>query len=314
MLLGEDGPNGKVGYLTDALGSVVTTVNKSGTVLNEYRYKPYGAQLSKSGTAPDPAFTWAGVEGYRQTGLNHADSYIRKRHYSSLESRWVTVDSLWPEASQYGYVGGRPTNQADYSGNATISCCICVTSLQITVTAFTCIPPNKAEGCVAPLTFNCGNGLPYSCFNQPGWFGWNYVVTVTSSYATPPKGSPGGAWSLKYSETLSYPGFLQTNNGNSGWACLTSNNARGSGCTTTSSAPCSGSSTCTLPDCPGYHCKSSATPWYYSMKNSISITQPKNCNCPSIPPVSGSFYEEWWSGCTSNGNFAPPNLSSATTS
>ena len=51
MLLGESGPNGKVDYLTDALGSVTTTVNGTGAVLNEYRYKPYGAQLSKTGTA-----------------------------------------------------------------------------------------------------------------------------------------------------------------------------------------------------------------------------------------------------------------------
>jgi hypothetical protein len=56
-LLGENGPDGRVDYLTDALGSVTTTVNGSGAVLNQYRYKPSGAQLSKTGTAPDPKFT-----------------------------------------------------------------------------------------------------------------------------------------------------------------------------------------------------------------------------------------------------------------
>jgi hypothetical protein len=76
-LLGENGPNGRVDYLTDALGSVTTTLNGSGAVLNQYRYKPSGALLSKTGTAPDPKFTWVGSQGYRQTGLAHSDSYVR---------------------------------------------------------------------------------------------------------------------------------------------------------------------------------------------------------------------------------------------
>jgi hypothetical protein len=90
-VLGETGPNGTMYYHTDALGSVTMTTNSSGAVLNEYRYKPYGAQLSKSGTAPDPKFTWAGTRGYRQTGLVHSDVYVRNRHYASAEARWTSV-------------------------------------------------------------------------------------------------------------------------------------------------------------------------------------------------------------------------------
>jgi len=51
-LLGENGPNGRVDYLTDALGSVTTTLNGSGAVLNQYRYKPSGAPSQKRELPP----------------------------------------------------------------------------------------------------------------------------------------------------------------------------------------------------------------------------------------------------------------------
>jgi hypothetical protein len=91
VLIGESGPNGTMYYHTDALGSVTMTTNQSGAVLNEYRYKPYGAQLSKTGTAPDPKFSWVGTQGYRQTGLMHSDAYVRNRHYGTSEGRWTGV-------------------------------------------------------------------------------------------------------------------------------------------------------------------------------------------------------------------------------
>src|SRR5580658_3558997 len=77
QLVGETGPNGTMYYHTDALGSVTMTTGSTGAVLNTYRYKPYGTQLSKSGTSADPKFTWAGSLGYRATGRNHSDYYVR---------------------------------------------------------------------------------------------------------------------------------------------------------------------------------------------------------------------------------------------
>jgi hypothetical protein len=107
VLIGESGPNGTMYYHTDALGSVTMTTNSSGAVLNEYRYKPYGAQLSKTGTAPDPKFTWVGTQGYRQTALVHSDAYVRNRHYGSAEGRWTTATPLcWYPAV---YAGASPT-------------------------------------------------------------------------------------------------------------------------------------------------------------------------------------------------------------
>jgi len=58
----------RIDYLTDALGSVTATLNQSAQVVNTYRYKPYGALLVKTGTGVDPAYTWVGSKGYRQTG------------------------------------------------------------------------------------------------------------------------------------------------------------------------------------------------------------------------------------------------------
>jgi RHS repeat-associated protein len=116
QLVGETGPNGTMYYHTDALGSVTMTTNSSGAVLNEYRYKPSGALLSKSGTSPDPKYMWVGSQGYRQTGLAHSDSYVRHRHVGSTEGRWTTRDRLWPGQRPYAYANGSPAQFTDSSG------------------------------------------------------------------------------------------------------------------------------------------------------------------------------------------------------
>src|SRR5512138_1374194 len=80
----------RVDYLTDALGNVYATLNQSAQVLNTYRYKPYGGLLAKTGNAPDPAFGWVGSLGYRQTGKQWSDVYVRARHYDTQAGRWST--------------------------------------------------------------------------------------------------------------------------------------------------------------------------------------------------------------------------------
>src|SRR5687768_3027800 len=92
-LVGEKvGTNARVDYLTDALGNVTATLNQSGQIVNTYRYKPYGAQLAKTGAGADPAFRWVGAEGYRQTSKKYSDVYVRARHYDEREGRWSTND------------------------------------------------------------------------------------------------------------------------------------------------------------------------------------------------------------------------------
>lgn len=119
-LIGEKTTGGsRLDYLTDALGSVTATLNQSAQVVNTYRYKPYGSQLAKTGTAPDPAFTWVGTQGYRQTGNPYSDTYVRARVYSSTLGRWTTPDPIKSRGGDwnyYGYVHQRPTVRRDPSG------------------------------------------------------------------------------------------------------------------------------------------------------------------------------------------------------
>jgi len=106
----------RIDYLTDALGSVTATLNQSAQVVNTYRYKPYGAQLAKTGTAADPAFTWVGAQGYRQTGRKYSDVYVRARHYSTALALWSTQDPLWPAEAAFAYALDNPITWYDGSG------------------------------------------------------------------------------------------------------------------------------------------------------------------------------------------------------
>ena len=115
-IIGENGPNGRIDYQVDALGSVVGTMSMSGSTQRVYRYKPFGAVLNASGPGADPLFRWVGAEGYRTTTLEHADYYVRARHFSTGDGQWTGLDSLWPKESAYSYVLGRTVTLADPSG------------------------------------------------------------------------------------------------------------------------------------------------------------------------------------------------------
>jgi RHS repeat-associated protein len=106
----------RTGYLPDALGSVTATVSESGGVVNTYRFKPYGAQLVKTGGGTDPKFLWVGQWGYYQTNVLFADTYIRARHYNRQLGLWVITDPLWPLESAYQYVLGNPIDSIDPEG------------------------------------------------------------------------------------------------------------------------------------------------------------------------------------------------------
>jgi hypothetical protein len=93
-----------IGYLTDALGSVVGTVDSSGNVTNTYRYKPYGSTLAKTGSSADPKNLWVGSFGYRATSRIDSEYYMqRARHYGSNIGRWTSVSKFWPQEQAYAY-------------------------------------------------------------------------------------------------------------------------------------------------------------------------------------------------------------------
>ena len=101
----------RIDYLTDSLGSIVTTVDQSLTVVSTARYKPYGADLATTGTMP--SFGYVGSPGYRRAKLPYSDLYVRKRYLASVDGRWTTVDPWWPDLETYSYAGDslliRPT-------------------------------------------------------------------------------------------------------------------------------------------------------------------------------------------------------------
>ena len=118
-ILGEETGGVQIDYITDAIGSVVGTVNQSAQVVNTYRYKPFGGLLAKTGVGADPAFGFAGAHGYRQTGKKYSDIYIRRRHDDTTNGRWTTKDPIeYPggDWNVYGYVGNAPTSFVDPSG------------------------------------------------------------------------------------------------------------------------------------------------------------------------------------------------------
>ena len=104
----------RLDYVTDALGSVIATVDQTLTVQSTARYKPYGATLASTGN--DLTFGYTGSTGSRTTGLPHTDLYNRNRHVGSVEGRWTTVDTLWPDEAAYSFVTANPTTLTDPSG------------------------------------------------------------------------------------------------------------------------------------------------------------------------------------------------------
>lgn len=57
-LRGESTNSDRLDYAADVIGSLAATVNASAAVVNTYRFKPWGAQLAKSGGGVDPRFGW----------------------------------------------------------------------------------------------------------------------------------------------------------------------------------------------------------------------------------------------------------------
>jgi RHS repeat-associated protein len=128
-IIGEETGGVRRDYLTDALGSVTATVTGAGVVENTYRYKPYGEQLTKTGTGNDPKPKWLGTVGYRNSNTKFCDSYVRARHYGSSLGRWNSKDPIGiiNETSYYIYVSNSPILVIDPSGLIPKIVCPCRT-------------------------------------------------------------------------------------------------------------------------------------------------------------------------------------------
>jgi RHS repeat-associated protein len=106
---------GRKDFLTDALGPVTAEVDQTGnTKTFDGRYKPYGGDLSSTGTRG--SYGWIGKWGYRETGLSGSSHYVRARHYSNKSGNWTTRDPLFPRQRPMAYVTGKVLRATDPSG------------------------------------------------------------------------------------------------------------------------------------------------------------------------------------------------------
>ncbi len=159
-IIGEETGGTQIDYLTDALGSVTATVDQNAAIVNTYRYKPYGAQLAKTGAGADPSFRWVGTQGYRQTGKQFSDVYVRARHYSTSQGRWSTKDPIFLKSWRGRY---------DYSRSSPV--------FRVDPTGLTChpAPPDCCDDRVAGLSDVPCNGewtwIPFFTDNDDGPFG-----------------------------------------------------------------------------------------------------------------------------------------------
>ncbi|WP_407341987.1 RHS repeat-associated core domain-containing protein [Pengzhenrongella phosphoraccumulans] len=107
--------NGAVDYLhTDALGSVRTTTNATGTVTSDADYDTYGQPQTVTAD-PIAEITRFGYAGEYTDPTGYI--YLRARYYDPATAQFLTIDALVDTTrNPYGYTGGNPLQYADPLG------------------------------------------------------------------------------------------------------------------------------------------------------------------------------------------------------
>ncbi len=122
QLIGDLNPNSTYFLLTDALGSVVSTINWSAggaSVQGNQLFGPYGNGRYYAGNLT----TTKGFTGQYNDGLTGLD-YFHARYYDPVAGVFLAPDVVQGNAggmNSYGYVGGNPETSADPSGQKVIS-------------------------------------------------------------------------------------------------------------------------------------------------------------------------------------------------
>jgi RHS repeat-associated protein len=110
-------------YDFDGNGNTAQLTGTGGTVLNTYRYLPFGVPLAVAETVLNP-FTYVG-----QFGVTDGDQglyFMRQRWYDPDQGRFLTADPIGltsGDVNLYRYVSNDPTNQVDPSGLLTEENC-----------------------------------------------------------------------------------------------------------------------------------------------------------------------------------------------
>ena len=130
---GGQNPIATKSYLTDALGSVLAMTRQDQSPEMFYAYSPYGETQPLGADPESPANSnqYTARENDGLVGGTGGGSlyYYRARYYDPVLKRFIAEDpiGLLAGGNVYGYVGGRPTNLTDPSGN----CPWCLAGLAI---------------------------------------------------------------------------------------------------------------------------------------------------------------------------------------
>jgi RHS repeat-associated protein len=109
-------------YARDRLGSVRTTMDNTGAAKGTATYDAYGRTKI---TGETPAFAYAGMFFHKPSGL-----YLTQyRAYNPDVGRWISRDPIGIRGglNLYGYVGGKPTNYYDRTGQ----CPMCIVGIGV---------------------------------------------------------------------------------------------------------------------------------------------------------------------------------------
>lgn len=101
-------------YIEDFPGNVLGLVNSGNALVNQYKYKPYGADDGSPSPGVANTLQYAAREFDSETGLY----YSRARYYDRQLGRFVSEDPIGLSGgiNQYAYVGSDPVNANDPSG------------------------------------------------------------------------------------------------------------------------------------------------------------------------------------------------------
>ena len=103
-------------YLNDHLGSTVAIVDTAGTLRNWHQYRPFGAILAESKSAPN-RYDYTGKEKDAELGIDW--NYFGARYYDPGLRRFTSVDPLaskYPGWSPYVYCLDNPMKFVDPDG------------------------------------------------------------------------------------------------------------------------------------------------------------------------------------------------------
>jgi RHS repeat-associated protein len=189
-LIGALDGNGTTFYLTDALGSILTSFNNtasSASVKGEQSCAPYGTAQYYQGNLNTPK----GFTGQYNDALTGLD-YFNARYYDPVVGVFLSADTVEGDMqgmNPYAYVGGNPETRNDPTGLRAISAC----------------PTNNCNTTVnwAALTFEIENwaaGYTTSTTTTPVTTATQPTVTSISSCGAPTQGTCGqfGAYLALY--------------------------------------------------------------------------------------------------------------------